>query len=165
MAYSDRFIPADELINHLDSVVTGVSEEFKSRYVGFLAISIVTVYELALKDIFCEFAAQKHKVFGNFTTSYFDQINGRIKIRNIKEEYLKKFGQKYLDRFEKKLEKLEKTTLASDGTSIKSSYGNIITWRHSFVHQGNIPATYDEVKKSYRYGKLVLSCLADCMSR
>jgi len=86
------------MIAHLDSVVRGVSDPFiESRYVGFVSIAAVTVYELCIKDIFINFAKTKHNVFGSFIENYFERISGRIKLRHIKNDYLKKFGDKYLN--------------------------------------------------------------------
>lgn len=168
MAYDDHFRLADDYITHLDLVIGAIADPFiKSRYSGFLAVSAVTVYELALKNIFRDFAARKHNVLANFTNLYFARINGRIKIDVIKDDYVKRFGDKYVKRFSKKLEARERQILRTDGASVRSSYGNIITWRNGFAHEGMVPttATYDEVKKAYGLGKHVIHCLAETMTR
>lgn len=103
MPYHDHFKIADDLILHLDSFVETINDPFiSSRYVGFVAVSAVTVYELAIKDIFTDFASAKHKVLGNFTLLYFERLNGRIKLQELKNDYVKRFGQKYVVRFQKK---------------------------------------------------------------
>lgn len=166
MPYSSHFKLADDMIFHLDSIINGVADSFiASRYVGFVAVAAVTVYELAIKDIFREFGLKKHKVLGNFTEVYFDRINGRIKIKTIRDDYIKKFGEKYVKRFEKKIEATEKYFLKNNRVSIKSSYLNIIEWRNSFAHEGLVPSfvTYNEVTKSYEFGKEVVRCLAETM--
>ena len=168
MPYSDHFKLTDDLIQHLDPILAGLNDPFiESRYTGFLAVSSVTVLELAMQTIFCEFAAAKHKVFGNFCDEYFDRINGRIGLDLVKKDYLAKFGSKYLLRFTRSLDKLERQHLLSAGSSIKASYGNLLTWRHGFAHEGIIPAnaTYPEVKRAYGCGKDVMNCLATCMRR
>ncbi len=168
MTYLNHFRLADNYIAHLDTVIGSITDPFiKSRYTGFLAVSAVTVYELAIKTVFVEFAEKKHKVLGNFTNAYFERINGRIKTHDLKNRYVAKFGDKYLKRFKSKLEKKERDILRSEGSSIKASYGNIITWRNEFAHEGKIPSTptYEEVRKSYMPGKYVIECLADSMSR
>ncbi len=168
MGYSDHFKLADDYITHLDTVIRTIPDPFIiSRYTGFLAVSAVTVYELAIKTIFIEFAEKKHKVLGNFTVAYFDKINGRIKSRDLKERYIAKFGDKYIKRFKKKIEKKEKQILRAEGASISASYGNVITWRNEFVHEGKSPstATYEEVKQSYARGKYLINCLAEAMNR
>ena len=105
MPYKDRFQLADDYVAHLDAALFGIADPFiKSRYIGFLAVSAVTVYELAIKDIFFEFADRKHKVLGNFTREYFDRLNGQIGKDRIESNYLKKFGEKYAKRFKQKLE-------------------------------------------------------------
>ncbi len=168
MAYIDHFKLADDLISHLNTVINGITDPFlTSRYVGFVSIVAVTVYELAIKEIFVNFGNKKHKVLGNFTKTYFDRINGRIKTRIIKEDYLNRFGDKYVSRFKKILKLKEYYILKSRKISIQSSYNNIIEWRNQFAHEGILPstATYSEAIKSYEAGKEILICLAETLKR
>jgi hypothetical protein len=168
MPYTDHFKLADDFIAHLDSSIGGIADPFiRSRYVGFVAISAATVYELALKDIFLSFASKKHKVLGSFVQGYFERINGQIGTKRILEMYLPLFGEKYVERFRKNLEVIELDSLKKDSVSVKSSYSNLLTWRHSFAHEGIVPmhVTYDEVKKSYQYGCSLLHCLNKSMCR
>lgn len=168
MSYSNHFKLADDMITHLNSSISQINDPFiLTRYVGFVSVAAVTVYELAVKEIFIDFAEKKNKVFGTFTSSHFDRINGRIKNRDIKNEYVKKFGEKYLNRYKKMLDKEENMHLRTTGTSIKSSYANIITWRNQFAHEGKITSTvtYQEVVNSYETGKKLINCLAETMKR
>ena len=81
MPYTDKFIATDNLIIHLSSVVSTITDAtVLASYAGFLSVSAVTDYELAIKDIFNEFASKKNKVFGSFVQSHFKRINGKIKI-------------------------------------------------------------------------------------
>jgi len=166
MSYDDHYHLADGVIDHLDTVMAGISDPFiQSRYVGFVAVTAVTVYELAIKDIFCDFGEKTHRVLGLFTRSYFDRINGKIKIANIKEDYLKKFGDNYVAEFKAKLDVVEKQWLVTQKTSVSSSYNNIIEWRNEFAHGGKVPiyVTYSDVTKSYQLGKEVIKSLAEVM--
>ena len=168
MAYSDHFKLADDFIAHLDTALMGVADAFLvSRYVGFVAVSAATVYELAIKEIFATFSEVKHKVLGNFVRGYLEGLNGQIGRKRIEERYLPLFGEKYVKRFKTKLERAELATLRSDGVSIKASYSNLLTLRHSFAHEGKIPTTmtYAEVKRSYLYGRRLIDCLAETMKR
>lgn len=168
MAYVDHFRLADDMIVHLDTVIGGIADPFiESRYVGFVAVTSVTVYELAIKEIFIEFSRNKHKVLGTFAQSHFDRINGRIKTKTLRDEYIIRFGDKYVKRFKTKLEKAERDYLRNHSTSVLSSYANIITWRNEFAHGGVVPSTvtYGEITKSYRAGKEVIHCLAETMHR
>ncbi len=168
MTYNDHFKLADDMINHLDTVVLNVSDPFiSSRYIGFVSVSAVTVYELAVKEIFCTFASKKHKVLGAFALSYFDRINGRVKLKIIRDDYISRFGTKYVDKFRKKIDQAEQHFLKTSRISIKSSYNNVIEWRNQFAHEGQIPSTvtYPEVIKSYKAGKEVIHCLAQTMQR
>jgi hypothetical protein len=166
--YSDHFVTADDFIVHLDGVMDDIGDPFlQRRYLGFVLLSAVTVFELAIKDIFCTFAQKKHPVLGSMTRSKFEQINGRIKIANLQKEFISPFGEKYLNRFILKLDKAELLSLTEGRGSIKSSYGNVIQWRHVFVHQGMPPQTtnYEELKAAYQRSKAVIHCLNAAMVR
>lgn len=168
MPIQSHFTFADDYIAHTNSIVTSISDPFiKQRYIGFVTISAVTAYELAIKDIFINFARQKNKTFGTVVEKIYEKINGRISIRDLKEEHIKRFGDKYLNKFNKNLETRERSILRSSSRSIKSSYGNIVTWRHVFVHQGQIAsnASYTEAVNSYEAGKEIIFVLYKSMRR
>lgn len=168
MPYQDRFALVEDYIAHLDPMMAGIADPFiKSRYLGFIATSAVTAYELAIKDIFYAFADKKHVVLGAFARAKFEQMNGRIKLKALKAEHIAMFGQKYVTRFDAKIEAREISSLKSGTGSIKSSYGNVISWRNTFVHEGRAPATatYDELKRAYLSGKEVIHCLSETMVR
>jgi hypothetical protein len=168
MTYKSHFTIADDMITHLNSIVGGTTDPFmSSRYVGFVSVSAVTVYELALKEIFIEFAEKKHNVFGTYTKSHFDRINGRIKTNQIKDDYIRKFGTKYLKRYQRKIKEMENYFLQTQGKSVSSAYNNLITWRNDFAHEGHIPNTvsFSEVVSSYTLGKEVIRCVAETMKR
>lgn len=168
MAYTDHFLHADDVVAHLNTIVPAITDPLlTAKYVGFVSIAAVTVFELALKEIFIEFAKKKHKLLGNFTEAYFDRINGRIKLQIITDDYICKFGNKYQKRFRQIVEKRSKEYLIQHRRDIKSSYGNIITWRNDFAHEGRINSTttYDEVIQAYEDGKEIIHCLAASMTR
>ncbi len=104
MAYTDRFTHADDIVQHLNTVIPSLSDPLlQAKYVGFVAVAAVTVYEMAIKEIFISFGRKKHRVLGVFTESFFDRINGKIKLDVLKKEYISKFGERYKIRFSKKL--------------------------------------------------------------
>ncbi len=168
MPYTDHFRHADDVVAHLNGVVHGLSDQLlRAKYVGFVTVAAVTVYEIAIKDIFLDFARKKHKVLGQFTESYFDRINGRIKISVIQDDYVAKFGEKYVKQFNNKLKTEADIHLKAHKRDIRTSYANLILWRNTFAHEGRLAsnATYQEVVTAYQDGKLVIKCLADAMVR
>jgi len=168
MCYSFHFKHADDVVAHLNRLVPSLTDPFlKSKYAGFVSVAAVTVYEMAIKEIFICFARKKHKVLGNFTESYFDRINGRIKLKVLKDDYIPRFGKKYKDRFCKHLDQRVREYLIANGRDITTSYGNLIVWRNAFAHQGSVPSsvTFEEVVQAYKDGKEVIHCLAKCMTR
>ena len=168
MTYSDHFIHADDVVAHLNGIVPAITNPLLTpKYVGFVSVAAVTVYELAVKDIFIEFAQKKHKLLGHFTESYFERINGRIKLDVIKRDYIGKFGSKYQTRFQKNIEKTSKVYFDLHHRDVRNSYANLITWRNDFAHEGKINSmtTYNEVIQAYEDGKQVIHCLANSMTR
>lgn len=168
MAYTTRFAHADAIVAHLNGLMPTLGDPLlETKYVGFITIAAVTVYELAIKDIFIDFAKKKHKVLGSFTERYFERLNGRIRTDDIQSRYLPHFGDKYVLQFKKRLKKAAFDYLKANKRDIISSYGNIITWRHEFAHAGIIKAraTYPEAAQAYEDGKVVIDCLAQAMVR
>lgn len=166
MAYLNRFVSTDDLVNHLQPIVTVLTDEsLKSKYAGFLAVNAVTVYELAIKDIFKEFSTKKNSVFGFFIEKYFYQINGRIILKDLKNQHIKSFGDKYLTKFEKKLSVREKAILSTLGKDVRSSYSNLIICRHKYVHAGSPTLTFSEVVDNYNVGKEIIHSLYEAMQR
>lgn len=168
MPFEDRFNLADDYLEHLDSVITGLPDDFiRSRYLGFLAISAVTAYELAIRDILYRFSDQKHRALGELARSKFSRLNGQIKLNDLRTRHIICFGQKYRDRFDRELKSAEDASLAARTGSVKSSYGNLITWRHNFVHEGSWPstATYNDLTTAYQHGKELIRCIDRAMKR
>lgn len=168
LPHQSHYRLADDVISHLDTVMSSLADPWIStRYTGFLSVTAVTVFELAIKDIFREFARKKHPVFGKYADSQFNRINGRIKNDNLKNDYIKAFGEKYLKRYKKKIDEIENDALRNEGVSVKAAYANLINWRNDFAHEGVIPstATYQEVVKSYELGKRIIDCVEETMRR
>lgn len=168
MHYTDHFKLADDLVEQFDPVVKALHDpSIEKNYAGLLAVSAITVYELAIKTIFTEFAERKHKVLGNFAKVYFKRLYGRISLDDLRKNHIKNFGLQYLERFKKTLDLCEDEYLRSERHSVKGSYSNLVTWRNEFAHDGRVPtnATYEEVKTAYFYGKKVLVCLEKSMRR
>ncbi|WP_374632876.1 HEPN domain-containing protein [Ferrovibrio sp.] len=168
MAYAAHYALADGSVAHLSGVVPAIVDpDMKARYAGFVAVVGVTVYELAIKEIFCEFASKKHKTFGEFATVHFSRLNGRIKMQDLRGEHIKRFGLKYKDRFNKLVEAKDKAILLTGAKPATSCYDNMITWRHEFAHGGRPPtnATFEEVCEAYEQGKVVIECLFNAMVR
>lgn len=167
MSYIDRYILADDVVTHLSQVIVDISDPFiETRYIGFVAVAAVTVYELSIKDIFFDFGQRKHRVLGNFTQKYFDRLNGQISIDRLKE-YAKGFDKKYESQFKKKLEITEEEWLRKEGVSVKTSYSNVLQCRHKFAHLGEISQTntFAEITRAYQIGKEVIRCLDESMRR
>jgi len=168
MPYATKFQHADDVVAHLNTVIPALSDPLlTAKYVGFVSVAAVTVFEMAIKDIFVDFASKKHPVLGAFVESRFKRINGRIKLSIVKEEYVSRFGERYAKRFARRLDATAKAHLLTHRRDIKNSYNNLIVWRNDFAHEGRINSTtaYSEVVQAYKDGKEIIHCLAETMVR
>ncbi|WP_394708262.1 HEPN domain-containing protein [Breoghania sp.] len=167
-SYTEIFDSSDRSIGFLSESVASVSDPLvQNRFIGFLSVTAVTFYEEAFKKILYEFARKKHPVFGYHVKIHYEKLNGRIALRDIRNNHITKFGDKYRNRFDRLLAISENRSLRNGNGSIMTSYGNILTWRHNFVHGGNLPsnATYREAENSYQLGKGIFDCLYEAMKR
>jgi hypothetical protein len=166
--YTDHFHAADDLILHLDQVVPTIADPvLRTQYVGFLCVSVVTVFELCIKDVLVDFAHKKNRNFGAYCANAFERMNGRVSLKDLRDMHVKKFGEKYVSKFATKLDAIELLTLKQKGLSLKASYGNVIVWRNKFAHEGVLPANanYVETAKGYAAGREIIACLARAMVR
>jgi hypothetical protein len=166
MIYTDRFISTDNLVPHLLAMANSTTDSLvQSSFAGFFSVSAVTVFELAIKDIFISFAEKKHKVFKVFIETHFLKINGMIGIPELKGKHIKPFGEKYLNKFKRHLEIQENTLFSASRISLTAVYDNLLTCRHKFVHTGTPTLTLSETISYYANGKEVIHCLNHAMQR
>jgi len=164
VAYTDHYQHADDIVQHLDVIVPGLDPLLQAKYTGFVAVAAITVYEMAIKSVFIDFAAAEHKVFGSFVESVFSRINGRIRLDDLKG-YACQFGDSYEADFVLRLGLASDAHLRDFRRDLRSNYNNLVLWRHDFAHAGHVApsATYGEAVQSYQDGKLVIRCLAEAM--
>lgn len=166
MAYTSRFRGVDLQINKLQAQVTPETDPLVlSSLAGLVAVTAVTAYELAIKDIFEEFARRKHKVFGTFVKSTYSKLNGRILYNDVKEGLVKHFGDKYSKKLVKKKDVKTALILASEGVDLVQTYNNLIECRHQLVHAGNFTMSFDESVRSYQIGKKLIEVFDETMRR
>lgn len=159
MTYAKHFALVDDVASHFDGAIKGLDAFTVTRYAGLYAVSSAAVLELALKEIIISFAASRDRVFGEYIASRYEFINGRIKLSHIKQDHLEPFGKPYLKRFERLVSWLDSYGVKMRRGSIISAYGNLLTCRHKFAHEGATTCTYDEVKAGFEAGKRIMACL------
>ena len=89
MTFEHRFESAEEFLNHTDTMMGKIDDPYiQQKYIGFITVSAVTVYELAIKDIIFRFSDQKHKVLGSISRSIFSKNEWKNKTgRFAKKSY------------------------------------------------------------------------------
>jgi hypothetical protein len=158
MPYNDKFKATDELIVSMQSMLSNVDAQTQAKFTGFLSVSAVTVYELAIKEIIISYACSKHSDFGCFITKYLSRLNGKIKLEDLKNE-IKKYGDIYKSKFETELEVAGSLILKNERQDLKSCYNNLILCRHEYVHGGNVTLSMQECINNYIIGKKVIEAL------
>lgn len=159
MTYAKHFALVDDVASHFDAAVTGLDPFTVTRYAGLYAVSSAAVLELALKEIVIEFARSRDAVFGDYIAARYEFINGRIKLTHIKQDHLEPFGKSYLRRFDRLVKWLDTYGVKRRRGSLISAYGNLLTCRHKFAHEGLTTCTYGEVKAGFEAGKRIMACL------
>lgn len=165
MAYLSHFYEVDLLITQLAPTILTITDDMvKANFAGMLSVRAVTAYELAVKDIFIDFSRKKHKVFGTYVDSSLSRLNGKVGYQDI-QNFVKKYGSKYLDKFKNEVGKFSSALLESSHVDLLSSYDNLIKGRHSFVHQGTVILSWEETRNNYVIGKQVIEALNNAMKR
>lgn len=162
MEYTDIFKDVDNLIVDIHSQIKKLSPTLQANLAGFFAVRAITVYELAIKYIIENYAASKDRDFGEYITNVYSHLNGRIGIDNLKRD-LKKFGECYKSKFEKKLKQKEDIFIKKTGDNISFCYSNLLMCRHCYVHEGKITLTINESINDYKMGKHVIAVLYETM--
>lgn len=156
----------DLLISQLRPMVSPTIDPLVlSSWAGIVAVNAVTAYELAIKDIFKDFAYMKHKVFGTFVQTTYTKLNGRIKYCDIKKELVKPYGEKYAQKLVHKKEVKTAEVFASEGVDLVQTYDNLIECRHQLVHSGVFTMSFDEAVHSYQVGKILIDVVDETMKR
>lgn len=158
MPHTDRVIPVDDLFQEFNSIVFGFSSDLQSKITGFMSVSAVTSYELAIKDILIDFASSRHAEFGNFIRKHLSRINGNIQIQQIKD-LIKSFDDNYSTKFENCLCDTESRLDVSQRYRMREDYKNLLTCRHKFVHGGHITLSFQECEASFNIGKNIINSL------
>lgn len=160
MTYELNFHLIDDVIIHLDGAVASADPFTASRYVGFYSVSAATVIELSVKNIIVAFASRNHPVFGGYVSNKYERLNAKVSLSDL-DGHIAPFGRSYRERFKNLLDRVEKINLRKNKSSLKSSYGNLLSCRNQFAHEGVVPlnSTYTEVKRGFEAGKIVLACL------
>ena len=133
MAYTDKFLPTDELINEINTLKPHISQVALPKFTGAISVSAVPSYELAIKEILIDYAHSTHKE-------------------------IKKIDNALAANWEEKITEVERVE-----PSVRSCYQNLIQSRHSYVHANRINLDYDECINDFNIGKKIIEALRSVM--
>lgn len=158
--YEPHFIWVEELTRNVLSHAPPAgpaNDSFRADLAGLLSTSYVAAFECCVKAIFNSFAQSKrNKILASVTEHNFSQINSKIHYEAIGSSYIRPYGVIYHKEFLKLLSDKESEILLKDRLSMKTTYANLLKWRHAFAHEGKKLATLDEVANSYEIAKQVI---------
>ena len=135
--------------SHLDSL-----SNFNAEINGLLACSSLVIiyaeFERKVMDILqekCDFIADE--AIKQFTYSFLSTMNRRIYTSNL-SDVLKRFGDAYKEEFNRKIKE------SVEHERAETAYNNIIVNRNDAAHSTGCNMTFEEVKKAYSEGHIVL---------
>jgi len=168
LPYEPHFAQGDSNIAYLDGIRSSETDWQKLQQLsGYLAVTAAVTYEASVKDIIYDFCDKKNKILSHIGRKEFNKISSRIKIADIKKNYLKFFGDKYEARFKRKMIQANKDHLQNFGRTASASYGSLLVARDSFAHTGKIEsqATYEELRSWYEDGKVIIRTFQESLRR
>ena len=155
-----------QVIEFLDNVITVTSPEAfeKSRLAGLLEVEAVSAFETNIKDIFYNFCNNENEIFGTFVRNKYKKLNGRIKIESIKE-ILGLLGEAFVEKFDKALSKLSDDVYVKHSPDPVTNYDSLISDRHRFVHEGSLDLSYEDVKRYFEFGSIIVDTFAKALKK
>lgn len=133
------------------------NDSFRADLAGLLSTSYVAAFECCVKAIFNNFAqSKKSKVLTSVTEHFFAQINSKIHYDAIGSSYIRPYGVSYHKEFLRLIGEKEDEVLKNQKLSMKTTYANLLKWRHAFAHEGKKLATLEEVAASYVVAKEII---------
>jgi hypothetical protein len=138
----------------------GALTGFRSDLAGLLVVLICAAYENCIKEILNSYAGRQSALFRIYTQNRYEKINSRIDIQDL-QSYAKTFHPDLGLKFKSKLKETSEYYLRRASVDIKSSYGQILQWRHIFAHTGARVTTVEEVLRHHGLAKRVLFAFAD----
>jgi RiboL-PSP-HEPN len=131
-----------------DSRNRAKSLEFRSYCAGLLSVAFCAAIESALKNILIEFGAKQHPLVAEWSKARFEKLNGKIKIKEICDEYLIHYGSERVAEFKKSLTLASKEKYSIEYDQFCSEYSQLMIWRHEFAHAGNVICTIEDIDKN-----------------
>lgn len=158
MSVQSRTGNIDKYIKMLHALYISANPEFKSLYLGLSVIMAVNSLENRVRDALLYFAMKQHPILYSVVSKEFEKINAKVKVSELKCD-LDLLGKQYKDAFEQKL-----TTIGYDDKAA-TLYGNLITWRHDFVHTGMMSCypTYEEFLDNFHIGESIITAFEETL--
>jgi len=131
------------------------NDAFLAELAGFLSVTFAATFENCVKEILVSRAGTKHTSFGHFASCQFEKLNSKVS-RGDLERYADMYAVGGSTLFKSKLDLVEDQLIKKYGVSAKSSYANILRWRHAYAHSNQKLSTLGEVLSAAKYARFVV---------
>ena len=152
-----HFVKIDDFIGEINDLVP-ISNyktiQFRSDLAGLSVVAMAATYETCVKETLYDFANRHYVAFRNFFLRNFNKINSRIQVSDLKK-YCETFDPIVCTYFKEELKQRKNLLLQRVGRNIKSSYEQILSWRHNFAHAGIRNTTIEEAATTHRFAKRI----------
>lgn len=156
----------DELVSEIETLVPyngSANIEFRADLAGLLVVAIAATYENCVKEILFEHANRHHNAFGEYCRRNYQKLNSKIRVADL-ENYCKLYSNNAYTSFKAQLSKRRTGVQIKVGKDIKSSYEQILNWRHDFAHARARSTTIEEAAASHKLGKRVIYVFDQALS-
>jgi hypothetical protein len=140
--------------SHLDGSSSRGSE-IEAYLTKYLLILICSSYEHRIREMIIERARRTNDSdLASFVDRTYHSSQRGLKISDIRGNLLKRFSDKYVTEFDKKIK-------PNDVPCIK--YSNIVENRHAAAHGGTVNMTFNELVDSYKIAEAVMTSLSEIL--
>ena len=160
VAYTSCLSACVSDIQTISDVLQTAAPTSHANLVGSLCVMLVGHWEEYARSCLSIFSTSRHPVFASYISKPLDRMNARIKVAQIKEDFINRFGGNYRMRLDRLVARSDALTLAKFKIPSSQAYVNIIEWRHTFVHSRKSfpPVSIDDVRQSFLSGSGILRC-------
>lgn len=137
--------------------------DFRADLAGLLNVTVCATYENCVKAIIHDYAGRQSQLFRVYAQNQYDRINSRIDVSDL-YRYAKTFHPDIHRTFKERIASTNAYYLRRTLSDIVVSYGQLLSWRHSFAHTGIRVTTVEEVIRHHRLAKRVIIAFADAFS-
>jgi len=139
------------------------STQFRADLAGLLVVALVASYETCVKETLIAYAGRYHNQFATFAQNNFDRLNSKIGIDDL-YKYARIFDANVHTKFGVLVTARTNRLKQKLGVDCKSSYKQLLSWRHDFAHAGLRNTTVEEAIRTHLFAKRIIYTFDDAFA-